>query len=147
MLGQDFKEFIGALNAREVQYLVIGGYAVAFHGFPRYTKDIDLWVGPTPDNINRLIQAIDDFGFGSLGITPADFSDPKVVIQLGQPPNRIDLLCDVGGLAFDKAYSRSVRVILDDMPVPFIDIDDLITAKRAAGRLQDLADIENLQSK
>ncbi len=70
MLSQDFKEFISALNARDVQYLVIGGYAVAFHGFPRYTKDIDLWIGPAPENIDRLIQAIDDFGFGSRGITP-----------------------------------------------------------------------------
>ncbi len=147
MLSQDFKEFISALNARDVQYLVIGGYAVAFHGFPRYTKDIDLWIGPAPENITRLILAIDDFGFGSLGITPADFSDPKVVIQLGRPPNRIDLLCDVGGVSFDQAYARRVATTLGDIQTPFIDIDDLIAAKQAAGRHQDLADIENLRNK
>ena len=147
MFSQDFKEFLNALNAREVRYLVIGGYAVAFHGFPRYTKDIDLWIDPAKGNIHSLLQALDDFGFGSLGITANDFSDPKVVIQLGHPPNRIGLLCNVGDLAFDQAYERRAKTTMDELTVPFIELEDLITAKRAAGRLQDLADIENLRSK
>ncbi len=145
MLSQDFKEFLSALNAREVRYLVIGGYAVAFHGFPRYTKDIDLWIDPAEDNISRLVQALDDFGFSSLGVTAADFSDPQVVIQLGHPPNRIDLLCSVGRLSFADAYTRRAKTMMGDIMVPFIDAKDLITAKRSSGRLQDLADIDNLQ--
>jgi hypothetical protein len=146
MLSQDFKEFIDALNVREVKFLVIGGYAVAFHGFPRYTKDIDLWVDADEENISRLIKAISDFGLASLGLSAADFSDPKVVIQLGQPPNRIDLLCDVGGLSFAAAYERRATCMMGELAVPFIDLDDLISAKQAAGRLQDLADIENLRA-
>lgn len=144
MLGKDFKEFVAALNARHVEFLVIGGYAVAFHGFPRYTKDLDLWVGPDLDNVLRLLSALEDFGFASLGLTEADFKDPTVVIQLGQPPNRIDLLCGVGGLDFDEAYRRRETLDPAGVPLSFISRGDLIGVKRAAGRHQDMADVENL---
>ena len=144
MLGKDFREFVAALNARAVEYLVIGGYAVAYHGFPRYTKDLDVWVGRAAENITRLLKALEDFGFASMGLTARDFKDPATVIQLGHPPWRIDLLCGVGGLSFRKAFARRETVELDGTPVAFIHREDLVRAKRAAGRHQDLADIENL---
>ncbi|MBP7831132.1 MAG: nucleotidyltransferase [Kiritimatiellae bacterium] len=146
MLGKDFKEFIASLSARGVEYLVIGGYAVAYHGFPRYTKDLDIWIGPSASNVARLLKAMEDFGFGSLGLTAADFQDPTTVIQLGHPPYRIDLLCGVGGLDFSKAYARREQVVLGDLTVSFIAREDLVAAKRLAGRHQDLADVENLTS-
>ena len=92
MLGKDFSEFIASLNKRGVEYLVIGGYAVAFHGHPRYTKDIDLWVGNDQANVERLLLALADFGMGSLGLTADDFTRDGQMVQLGYPPNRIDLI-------------------------------------------------------
>ncbi|MFK7950961.1 MAG: hypothetical protein AB8G11_25500, partial [Saprospiraceae bacterium] len=94
-LDKDFKEFIELLNAHNVQYLVIGGYAVNFHGYPRYTKDIDFWLWMTDENIEKLLQVIKSFGFGSLGLDKSDFSDADNIIQLGYEPYRIDLLMDV----------------------------------------------------
>ncbi|MBU1910417.1 MAG: hypothetical protein KJ726_10255 [Verrucomicrobia bacterium] len=144
MLGKDFKEFVASLNAHEVEYLVIGGYAVAYHGFPRYTRDLDLWIGRAPENIAGLLKALEDFGFSSLGLTAVDFQNPDTVVQLGHPPHRIDLLCGVGGLDFAEAYARRENIVLDGIPVAFIHRQDLVTTKRAAGRHQDLADVENL---
>ncbi len=92
MLNQDFKEFIKSLNENDVKYLVIGGYAVAFHGHPRYTKDLDIWIQISPENASRLVKAITQFGFASLGLRQEDFLVPDQVIQLGCPPNRIDVI-------------------------------------------------------
>lgn len=144
MLSQDFKEFVQSLNANNVRYLVVGGYAVAVHGHPRYTKDIDIWVAMDKDNAERMVLALRDFGFGSLGLKPDDFLVPDQIIQLGYPPARIDLLTTLAGVDFDACYAARVQVILDDVPVSFIDIESLKKNKRAAGRLQDLADLKNL---
>ena len=144
MLSRDFREFAAALNARGVEYRVIGGYAVAYHGFPRYTKDLDVWVGRAPANVRRLVKALGDFGFASLGLAPGDFADPETVVQLGHPPNRIDLICGLGGLDFATAYARRETVEMDGVTLPFIRRGDLVSAKRLAGRHQDLADVENL---
>ena len=92
MLNQDFKEFIQLLNDNQVNYLVIGGYAVAIHGHPRYTKDIDIWIEISEENSQKIITALTEFGFGSLGLTAQDFQEPHQIIQLGYPPNRIDLM-------------------------------------------------------
>lgn len=92
LLSQDFKEFLQSLNDNDVKYLIIGGYAVAFHGHPRYTKDIDIWLSAEKSNIANLLKALEDFGFASLELTSNDFADPEQIIQLGYPPNRIDLL-------------------------------------------------------
>ena len=146
MLGKDFSEFIASLNNRGVEYLVIGGYAVAFHGHPRYTKDIDLWVGNDRTNVERLLLAITDFGMGSLGLTADDFMKDGQMVQLGYPPNRIDLIVGIKGLDFATAYVRRETTILDGLPVNFAAKADLIAAKRIAGRHQDLADIENLEN-
>ena len=105
VLNQDFKEFIQSLNAHKVRYLIIGGYAVAFHGYPRYTKDLDVWVWLDPGNAKRVIDALDQFGFGSLGLTVEDFLEPEQVIQLGYPPSRIDLLLNLKGVDFEVCYA------------------------------------------
>jgi hypothetical protein len=122
MLSQDFKELIQSLNDNQVRYLVVGGYSVALHGHPRYTKDIDIWVEMEPENAARLIKALDQFGFGSLGLQATDFLVPDQVVQLGQPPNRIDLLCTIAGVEFAACYEAKVTVVLDKVPVNFIDL-------------------------
>ena len=146
VLNQDFREFIELLNAREVKYLVIGGYAVAFHGHPRYTKDIDFWIWLNEDNATRMIAVLKDFGFSSLGIKKEDFLDKEMVIQLGYPPNRIDLLTDLEAVDFESCYELREEIEIDGLIVKFIDAKNLIIAKRAAGRMQDLADVEKLES-
>lgn len=145
MLNPDFKEFIRSLNANSVRYLVIGAYAVALHGHPRYTKDLDVWIERDPENAANLLQALVQFGFGSLNLTVEDFLEPEQVIQLGYPPNRIDLITSPPGVDFDQAYPGRVEVMIDGVSVNFIDLENLKKTKKAAGRLQDLADLENLQ--
>ncbi len=145
MLNQDFKEFIASLNDNGVRYLVVGGYAVALHGYPRYTKDIDIWIEMTPDNAQNIIGALEQFGFGALGLQAEDFLAPDMIIQLGYPPARIDLLTTAPGVTFETCYQTRVIVEIDDVLVNFIDLDNLKRNKRASGRLQDLADLENLE--
>lgn len=144
MLNQDFKEFIESLNANQVRYLVVGGYAVAIHGHPRYTKDIDIWVEVSPENATNLMRALDQFGFGSLGLTSADFLETDQIIQLGNPPNRIELFTALPGVDFAVCYPLRVEIELDNIRVNFIDLENLKKNKRASGRHQDLADVENL---
>lgn len=144
MLNRDFKEFIQSLHANNVRYLVVGGYAVAFHGHPRYTKDIDIWLARDEANAQRVVDALHDFGFASLGLEPADFLAADQIIQLGYPPARIDLLTTLAGVDFETCYAARVEVILDGVPVAFIDLDNLKKNKRTAGRRQDLADLEHL---
>jgi len=144
MLNQDFKEFIQSLNDNSVRYLVVGAYAVALHGYPRYTKDIDIWIESTQDNAARLIKALEQFGFGSLGLKEEDFLAPDQVIQLGYAPNRIDLITSLVGVEFGRCYESRVEVKIDELKVSFIDVENLKKNKTATGRLQDLADVENL---
>jgi len=144
MLSQDFKEFIQSLNANNVRYLVVGGYAVAVHGHPRHTKVIDIWIAMDEENAERMVLALNDFGVGSLGLQPDDFLVPDQIIQLGYPPARIDLLTTLAGVDFEACYTARVEIVLDGVPVSFIDIESLKKNKRAAGRLQDLADLKNL---
>jgi hypothetical protein len=145
MLNPDFKEFVESLNANNVRYLVVGGYAVALHGYPRYTKDLDIWIERAPENATRLVSAIIGFGFGSLGITEGDFLGVDQIIQLGYPPSRIDLITDLPGVDFEQCYASKVQVNLDGTLVNFIDSESLKQNKKASGRHQDLADLENLE--
>jgi predicted nucleotidyltransferase len=144
VLNQDFKEFIQSLNNNDVRYLVIGGYAVAYHGHPRYTKDIDIWIEIDPDNAANVIKALDEFGFSSLGLKAEDFLNAGEVIQLGYPPNRIDIVTAPDGVDFPTCYTARISVEIDGVMVNFIDIENLKQNKLASGRKQDLADIENL---
>ncbi|TXT38385.1 MAG: hypothetical protein FD138_401 [Planctomycetota bacterium] len=145
-LSQDFKEFIASLNASRVRYLVVGGYAVAMHGHPRYTKDLDVWVDCTAANAKRMVRAFAEFGFASLGVKASDFEQPDRMLQMGFPPNRIDVLTSLAGVDFATCFKRRVIVEFDGVPVNFIDVENLKANKRAAGRLQDLADVEKLES-
>ncbi len=143
-LNQDFKEFIGLLNVHKVRFLVIGGYAVNFHGYPRYTKDLDFWIWLNESNIEQLLIALKDFGFGALGLTVADFEAEDNVVQLGYEPCRIDLLVSLEGLTFENCYAHRAIAEYEGIPIGFLNIDDLITAKTNAGRPQDIADAHKL---
>jgi predicted nucleotidyltransferase len=145
MFNQDFKEFLQALNENDVRYLVVGGYAVALHGYPRYTKDIDLWIERSPENARKIVQALDDFGFGSLGLKENDFLEPDMIIQLGYPPNRIDLITSLAGVDFVSCFSTRMVVEVEGLQVNFIDLENLKKNKKAVGRKQDLADVEHLE--
>ncbi len=144
MLSKDFKEFIILLNKHDVKYLVAGGYAVAVHGYPRYTKDLDLWIAITAENADKINKALDDFGFGELDLSPADFRKPRQIIQLGFPPNRIDIITTLTGLEFDDCYDARLVVNLDGVDISFIDRLNLKKNKLATGRPQDLADADNI---
>ncbi len=145
MLNPDFKEFIESLNDNRVRYLVVGGYAVALHGYPRYTKDIDIWVEMTQENAARIVKALDQFGFGSLNLKESDFTEPDQIIQLGFPPRRIDILTTLPGVEFSECYLSHTTVMMEGVPVNFIDLENLKKNKKATGRHQDLADLENLE--
>ncbi len=145
MLNRDFKEFIKSLNDSGVRYLVVGGYAVALHGHPRYTKDIDIWIDLSLDNSERIIDALNQFGFGSLGLKREDFLEADVIIQLGYPPNRIDILTTLTGVDFEDCYSSRTLVKIDGETISFIDLENLKKNKASTGRSQDKADLENLQ--
>ena len=144
MLTKDFKEFVELLNSNGVEYLIVGGYALAAYGHPRYTGDLDFWVGCDPDNAVRVLAALEQFGFGSLGITLSDLTTPAQVIQLGYPPRRIDLLTSIDGVEFGPAFGRRVDVAVDGVQLHFISLPDFKRNKRATGRHQDLADLESL---
>jgi hypothetical protein len=144
VLNKDFREFIALLNKNKVKYLIVGGYAVAFHGHPRYTKDIDIWLWIDKSNAENIINALHEFGFNLPGLTQEDFLKKGNVIQLGYPPNRIDLLTEVSGLDFTTVYPDKIEVVIDKVTLNFIDIENLKTNKKASGRYQDLADLENL---
>ncbi len=144
MLSQDFKEFVRSLNDNSVRYLVIGGYAVAFHGHPRYTKDLDVWIELSQANAERMIKALEQFGFASLGLQEKDFLDSNQIIQLGYPPYRIDILTELVGVNFESCYSEKITTTIDGVQVNFIGLKNLKENKKAVGRLQDLADLEKL---
>jgi predicted nucleotidyltransferase len=145
VLNQDFKEFVQSLNENKVRYLVIGGYAVAFHGHPRYTKDLDVWVESSPENAASVVKALEQFGFASLGLKAEDFLTADQIIQMGLPPSRIDILTSVEGIEFESCYASRVPAVIDGIRVNFIDLENLKKNKRAAGRAQDLADLEKLE--
>jgi hypothetical protein len=144
LISKDFKEFAALLEKNEVKYLVIGGFAVNFHGYPRYTKDIDIWIQAEEATIQKLLIALKDFGFGSLGLSEKDFLNKDNIIQLGYEPNRIDLLVAVDGLDFKDAFEKKIIYKIEDVKFNFVSIDDLITAKKTSGRPQDLADADYL---
>jgi len=140
----DFKELLELFNKHKVEYLVVGGYAVAFYGAPRVTGDIDLFVRPVPENAERILTALEEFGFGSLVLSKDDLITPGMVIQLGVPPIRIDLITRVSGVPWETADAGKVLGSYGTTPVHFIGRQDLIANKRATGRTKDAADVEAL---
>lgn len=143
MLNSDFKEFTACLNDHGVEYLVVGGYALAAHGHARFTGHIDVWVPHEADNIGRLLKVLQHVGFGSVGLSAIDFADDTVT-QLGQPPRRIDRLTRIDGVDFKACWSRRETVAIDGLDLHLIGLEDFKTNKRAAGRWKDLADLETL---
>lgn len=140
----DFKELLELFNECKVEYLVIGGYALAFHGAPRYTGDIDLFVRPDASNAPRILEALDKFGFGSTGVTAADFEKPGMVIRLGVPPLQVDLATSITGVTWEEAFAGRVRGEYGTVEVYFIGREEFIKNKKAIGRKKDLADLEAL---
>ena len=145
ILNQDFREFIQLLNEHKLEYLIVGGYALAFHGYPRFTQDIDFWIWTNKENATKIISVLKDFGFISLNLREEDFLDGENVIQLGYPPNRIDILSQIDGVEFKEAFINKEVFKDEEIEINFIGIDHLIQNKKASGRLQDLADLEILQ--
>ena len=145
IINKDFKEFLELLNKNQVKYLIVGGYALAFHGYPRYTKNIDLWILMEKSNAESILKSLDEFGFSGIGITANDLNTPETVIQLGYPPNRIDLMTEVSGLTFEECYDKKIEINIEGTSVFFIDLESLKKNKKASGRHEDLADLENLE--
>jgi len=145
-LQADLKEFIALLNSHRVEYLVVGGHAVAFHGHPRFTGDIDFLIRAEPENVQRVLSVLSAFGFEALGLNEQDLLRSGQVVQLGHPPNRIDLLTSISGVAFEDAWQSRIDATLDDQPVHFLGWDALLQNKRTSGRRKDLADLEKLLS-
>ena len=143
-MNQDFKEFLELLNKHEVKYLIVGGYSVAIHGHPRYTKDIDIWILTNRENATAMIRALDEFGFGSLNLSVEDFETEGYVVQLGNAPARIDILTSLTGVNFIDCWENRIITEEDGLKFPVISLDDLRQNKTALGRHQDLADLDQL---
>jgi hypothetical protein len=145
-VSDDFRDFLAALNAAEVRFLVVGAHALAAHGVPRVTGDLDVWVEPTPANARRVWTALGEFGapLPSLGAREADFATPDVVVQIGLPPFRIDVMTSISGVAFDSAWASRVAGRLFEVDVSYLGRDAFVQNKKASGRPKDLRDIRAL---
>src|SRR6266550_5618888 len=141
-LQKDLREFIELLNALDVRFIIVGAFAVAYHGYFRYTSDIDLFIDRSEENAERIQRAVEQFGFGDLSLTSQDFTQEDRVIQFGVAPNRLDLMTFLSGVTFDEAWASREYGNLDGLKVPFISKEMLKRNKIACGRLQDLADAE-----
>ncbi|TWT43835.1 hypothetical protein RAS1_02350 [Phycisphaerae bacterium RAS1] len=142
----EFREFLSLLNSNRVRCLLIGGYAVAFHGHPRTTGDLDVWIAADPANINGLRRALLQFGFPESSIPAGVFIEPRTTLRMGFEPHRIEVLKTIAGVEFEACWARADKVRLDGVDVRIIGRADLVTNKRAAGRLKDLADVEALET-
>lgn len=142
-LPKDFKEFLSLLNSNEVRYLLIGGYAVGFHGYVRATADMDVWVDRTPQNAERVVHVLREFGFTSAD--PDFFLQERKVARMGNPPMRIELLTGISGVEFVDCYSRRCSAVIDGIKVEVIGLADLLVNKKSSGRTKDLADTEELE--
>ena len=144
-LQKDLREFIELLNSHGVEYLVVGGHAVAFHGYPRYTGDIDFLVRRSEENASRIVAVLEAFGFAGAHELKASLTQPEKIVQLGRPPNRIDILTSASGVDFEEVWNLAISTELDGLPVRFPDFRSLLKNKRASGRPKDLADVDELE--
>ena len=141
---KDFRDFLALLNEHEARFMIVGGYALAHHGAPRFTGDIDVFVKPDHENAKRIINALADFGFSSLDLTIDDFLDQNKVVQLGLPPVRIDIITSISGVTWEEADASKEPGLYGDVSVFYIGKSQYITNKQAIGRTKDIADIEAL---
>ena len=144
-LPPDFKEFLRLLEQKQIDYMLVGGYAVGLYGYTRATVDLDIWVRRDTATSKKLFALLEEFGFPTRDVTAEEFTEPDIVFQMGVPPVRLDLLTSVSGVEFDPAFERRRRLTLDEMEINVISLADLRTNKKAFGRLQDLNDIEQLK--
>ena len=144
ILNPDFKEFVKLLIENKVEYLIVGGYAVGIHGYPRYTGDLDIWINNTTENAQRTLNCVKSFGFSSYNLSVSDFTKQGNIIQLGYPPVRIDIINQVDGVDFTKCFKNKKDVNVEDLTLYFIGYEDLLTNKRKTARPRDIDDIENL---
>ncbi|MEJ5961657.1 hypothetical protein [Pedobacter immunditicola] len=142
---KDFIDFVELLNSHKVDYLIVGAHALAFHGRPRHTGDLDIWIKPTIENASKMLDVLGDFGFGSLGLNEQDFLRENYVTQLGYPPLRINILNSISGVEFDEADANKVEGEIDNLKVKFINVAEFIKNKEASGRKKDLGDIASLK--
>jgi hypothetical protein len=143
-LPNDFKDFLKLLNANRVEYLLIGGYAVGYHGYPRATGDMDVWVAVNPENADRIVVALKQFGFAVPELSAELFLRQNQIVRMGLPPVRIELTTTISGVEFQECYAAKVVAELDGIKVNLIDLKHLKINKRASGRYKDLNDLENL---
>ncbi len=143
-LPPDFKEFLRLLNSHTVEYLLVGGYAVGYYGYPRATADMDIWVARTPQNAGKLVTVLKEFGFNVLELSPELFLKENQVIRMGVPPFRIEIVTSASGVTFEECYAARVQAVIDDIEVNIISLDHLKANKRATGRHKDLDDLEHL---
>ena len=146
-MNRDFVEMLQALNDARAEYLVVGAHALAAHGRPRATGDLDIWVRPTPENATRVFQALAAFGAPLGGVDTSTFSTPEMIFQIGVIPCRIDVITSIDGVEFDDAWPRKVEVNVSGISVPILGRDDLVRNKRAAARPKDLADLADLEER
>jgi hypothetical protein len=144
-VNPDFRDLFAELNAAGADFLVVGGYALAVHGHPRFTKDLDVWVRADAQNAQRVWAALDRFGAPLGTLTVQDLATPGIVFQMGLPPNRVDILTGIDGVAFAGAWEHKIEATYGDQPVRVIGLDDLILNKLASGRPQDVLDVQNLR--
>lgn len=143
-LPKDFKEFLQLLNSKKIKYLVIGGYAVAFYGYPRATGDLDIWIAISKENARRLVETLKEFGFNVPQLQEEIFLEKRKVVRMGNPPLRIEVLTFIDGVEFSKCYRKRQAVTIDGIKVNFISLQDLKKNKEASARHRDLDDIEHL---
>ena len=141
---QDFRDLLALFNAHKVDYIIVGSYALAYHGAPRYTGDIDILVRPNPENAQHILHALNEFGFSSIGLTIDDFTNPDKIVQLGAPPVRIDIITSLTGVSWEEAAAGRVEGKYGDVIVCYIGKNEFVSNKQAIGRKKDLADIEAL---
>ncbi len=146
ILEKDFEDFLKLLNKYNVAYMIVGGYALALHGKPRHTGDLDIWIDVSEDNAAKLVLVLHEFGMGSIGLEKEDFLKPGFMSQIGYPPLRIDILNSIDGVSFSEAILGMQIIHLDDdLFLNYIGLDDFLTNKQASGRKQDLADIREIK--
>ena len=144
ILPQDFKEFLKLMNSYDVEYLLIGGFAVAYHGYPRATGDMDIWIAISHNNARKMVALLKEFGFNVPELSNKLFLEKKKVVRMGVPPIRIEIITDISGVVFNDCYKQRICDIIDGVKVNIIDLENLKKNKKASGRLKDLNDLENL---
>lgn len=145
-IPKDFRDFLKLLNLNEVEYLIVGGYAVGLYGYPRATGDIDIWISKSEKNAHKIIQVLNEFGFHQSELSTDFFKKDDQITRLGLPPLRIEIMTSISGLNFSECFPKKEIIEMDDIKINFLDFNNLLVNKKAAGRFKDLDDLEKLTS-